>query len=120
MTEEQLPGSAQEQLPGSAAYDRESEVAALLDADETVMGDVWRRLRRGSTPAQVAAEDGITQGPIYSFINLHNALLHGTVSPSPSVARASPVASANGSRPSRSATTSVKRLSNKSSCSTRL
>jgi hypothetical protein len=87
MTEEQLPGSPEEQPPGSAAFDRESEVGALLDADETVMGDVWRRLRAGSTPAEVAAEDGITQGPIYSFINLHNALLHGTVSPSPSVAR---------------------------------
>lgn len=73
--------------PSPFAFDRESEVAALLEADDTAAGDVWRRVRAGSTPQQIAEEDGITAGPIYSFINLHNALLHGTVSSSPSVAR---------------------------------
>jgi hypothetical protein len=69
-----------------SVFDRESEVAALLEVDDTVAGDVWRRLRGGSTPQQIAEEDGITVGPVYSFINLHNALLQGTVSSAPSVA----------------------------------
>lgn len=73
--------------PSPISFDRESEVAALLEADDTAAGNVWRRVRAGSTPQQIADEDGITAGPIYSFINLHNALLHGTVSSSPSVAR---------------------------------
>ena len=68
-------------------FDRESEVSALWEADETTAGDVWRRLNRGETPQQIAEEDGITVDPTYSFINLHNALLDGTVSSSPSVAR---------------------------------
>jgi hypothetical protein len=72
---------------GSSAFDRESEVASLLDADDTAAGDVWRRLRAGRTPQQIADEDGITVGPVYRFINLHDALQHGTVSSSPSVAR---------------------------------
>ena len=68
-------------------FDRRLEVSALLEADETAAGDVWRRLKGGKTPQQIAEEDGITVGPIYSFINLHNALLEGTVSSAPSVAR---------------------------------
>jgi hypothetical protein len=77
----------EEPSSGLLAFDREAEVAALLDADETVAGDVWRRLRAGSTPQQIAVEDNVTVGPVRSFISLHNALLNGTVSPSPSVAR---------------------------------
>ncbi|HLI58630.1 MAG TPA: hypothetical protein VKV21_03090 [Solirubrobacteraceae bacterium] len=81
-----LPMAGSE-LHEAAEFDRRAEVSALLDADETTAGDVWRRLRAGSTPQQIAEEDGNTLGPIYSFINLHNALLDGTVSPSPSVAK---------------------------------
>lgn len=77
----------EEDGPSSSGFDRRSEVSALLDADDTAAGDVWRRLRGGATPQQIAEEDGITVGPVYSFINLHNALLEGTVSSAPSVAR---------------------------------
>jgi hypothetical protein len=73
--------------PEFGGFDRRSEVSALLEADETAAGDVWRRVRDGKTPQQIAEEDGITSGPVYSFINLHNALLEGTVSASPTVAR---------------------------------
>ena len=73
--------------PELGGFDRRSEVSALLDADETTAGDVWRRLKAGKTQQQIAEEDGITVGPVYSFINLHNALLDGTVSASPTVAR---------------------------------
>jgi hypothetical protein len=73
--------------PELGGFDRRSEVSALLDADETTAGDVWRRLKAGKTQQQIAEEDGITVGPVYSFINLHNALVEGTVSSSPSVAR---------------------------------
>lgn len=62
-------------------------MSELWEADETTAGDVWRRLNAGQNAQQIAAEDGITVGPVYSFMNLHNALLDGTVSSSPSVAR---------------------------------
>jgi len=73
--------------PELGGFDRRSEVSSLLDADGTTAGDVWRRLSAGKTLQQIAEEDGITIGPVYGFINLHNALLEGTVSSSPSVAR---------------------------------
>jgi transcriptional regulator with XRE-family HTH domain len=69
------------------AFEREAEVSALWAADETTAGDIWRRLKDGKTQQQIAEEDGITVGPVYSAINLHNALLTGAVSPSPTVAR---------------------------------
>ena len=69
-------------------FDRRAELSALWDVDDSTAGDVWRRLRAGGTAQQIAQEDGITQGPIYSAINLQNALLEGTVSPSPTVAKA--------------------------------
>src|ERR1019366_6712725 len=74
----------EDEAPEVGGFDRPSEVSALSDADETTAGDVWRRLKAGKTPQQIAEEDGITVGPVYSFINLHN---EGTVSSSPSVAR---------------------------------
>ena len=77
----------EDEAPELGGFDRRSEVSALLVADETTAGDVWRRLKAGKTPQQIAEEDGITLGPVYSFINLHNALLEGTVSSLPSVAR---------------------------------
>ena len=76
-----------DEAPEHGGIDRRSEVSARLDADETAAGDVWRRVKAGKTAHQIAEEDGITLGPVYSFINLHNALLDGTVSSSPSVAR---------------------------------
>jgi hypothetical protein len=78
----------EESTPSVPGYDREAEVSALWDADETTTGDIWRRLKEGKTQQQIAEEDGITIGPVYSAMNLHNALLTGTVSPSPTVARA--------------------------------
>lgn len=68
-------------------FDRRTEVASLLDDDEGNIGDAWRRLKAGETPQQVAESWGVTVGPVYSFINLQNALLDGTVSSGPSVAR---------------------------------
>lgn len=68
-------------------YDRVKEIGALLEADQTTLGDVWRRRQEGKTPEQIAEEDGNTVGPAYSYFNLQNALLNGTVSQAPSVAR---------------------------------
>jgi hypothetical protein len=79
---------SEEEPPEPVAFDRRAEVSVLWDEDDSIVGDVWRRLRAGGTAQQIAAEDGITQGPIYSAINLQNALLEGTVSPSPTVAKA--------------------------------
>ena len=76
------------ETPGSPeGFDRRAEVAALLEQDDTALGDVWRRLRDGATPQQVADEDEITLGPVYSFTGLQAALMDGTVSKAPTVAR---------------------------------
>lgn len=72
---------------GETVYDRVSEVSDLLEADQTALGDVWRRRQAGKTPEQIAEEDGNTVGPAYSYFNLQNALLSGTVSQAPTVAR---------------------------------
>lgn len=72
---------------GEVEFDRNTEIAAVLEADETTLGDIWRRRRAGKTPEQIAEEDGNTVGPAYSYFNLQNALLTGTVSQAPSVAR---------------------------------
>lgn len=85
--EDHSPEPAELQVPEPFEFDRRSEVAALWDVDETAAGDVWRRVKEGKTPQEIADADGITVGPIYSSTNLHKALLEGTVSSSPSVAR---------------------------------
>lgn len=72
---------------GEPEYERVTEIAELLEADQTTLGDVWRRRQAGKTPEQIAEEDGNTVGPAYSYFNLQNALLNGTVSQAPSVAR---------------------------------
>jgi hypothetical protein len=64
----------EETMPSVPEYDREAEVSALWDADESTAGDIWRRLKEGKTQQQIAEEDGITIGPVYSAMNLHNAL----------------------------------------------
>ena len=56
--------------PELGGLDRWSEVSALLDADDTNMGEAWRRLKAGETPQQIEEEWGVTLGPVYSFINL--------------------------------------------------
>jgi hypothetical protein len=76
----------EDEVPEPGGFDRRSEVSALLDADDGHIGDSWRRLKAGETPQQIADEWGVTTGPVYSFINLQNALLNGTVSSGPSVA----------------------------------
>ncbi|OAI38777.1 hypothetical protein AYO39_03490 [Actinobacteria bacterium SCGC AG-212-D09] len=76
-----------DEAPELGGFDRRSEVSALLDADDGNIGDVWRRLHAGATPQQIAEDWGFTVSPIYKFISLQNALLDGTVSSSPSVAR---------------------------------
>lgn len=79
-----IEGEARER----GGFDRRAEVSALWDADEGNAGDVWRRLKAGETPQQIAEDWGVaTVSPVYNFINLHNALLEGTVSSAPSVAR---------------------------------
>lgn len=70
-----------------SGHDRRAEVDALLEADETVLGTVWRSLQQGKTVAEIADEEGTTQGPVYSNRGLINALLDGTVTNSPFVAR---------------------------------
>ncbi len=62
-------------------------MSVLLEQDDTALGDVWRRIQAGKTPQEVADEDGNTLGPVYSFTSLASALLDGTVSSAPTVAR---------------------------------
>lgn len=71
----------------SSGFDRRAEVSELLGNDDTALGEVWRRLQAGKTTQEVAEEDGNTLGPVYSAQTLASALLDGTVSSAPSVAR---------------------------------
>lgn len=92
MSEERAPDSsgASRNVVGfrfTEGFDRRAEVSVLLEQDETQLGDVWRRIRAGKTPLQVAEEDGNTVGPVYSFMNLASTLQDGTVSSAPTVAR---------------------------------
>jgi T5orf172 domain len=70
-----------------AGFDRQAEVSTLLAEDDTALGDVSRRLRAGLTPQQVADEDRTTLGPVYSVKALESALMDGTVSTGPTVAK---------------------------------
>jgi len=68
-------------------FDRRAEVEALWEADETWTGQVFRQVKSGKSVKEMAAEWGITRGPVYGSIALFNALIDGTVSPHPTVAR---------------------------------
>lgn len=66
--------------------DRASEVESLLEADDTGLGEVWRRDRDGLSVQAIADESGTTTGPVYAQLRLIRALRDGELSTSPSVA----------------------------------
>ncbi|MBF6620139.1 MAG: hypothetical protein ITG02_07895 [Patulibacter sp.] len=61
------------------SLDRAAEVEALLAADETFLGSVWREIRAGKTAAELADEWEITTGPIYSNLGTAATLREGRI-----------------------------------------
>lgn len=69
-------------------FDRRPEIEALLAADETVLGNVWRYRQEGLTPKQMAEREGTaTVGFVYNYNDLLAVLHDGKVPESPSMAQ---------------------------------
>jgi hypothetical protein len=69
-------------------FDRRPEVEALLAADETVLGNVWRYRQEGLTAREMAERDGVpTTGWVSNYNSLIYALLEGRIPESPSLAQ---------------------------------
>jgi hypothetical protein len=63
------------------------ELVALLEADGSRLGEVYRGQQRGLSAAQIAAELGVaTPGFVYNYSAIARALLEGAVPSSPSFA----------------------------------
>jgi hypothetical protein len=70
------------------SYDRTVEVEALLDADETTLGRVWRYLREGLTAKEMAEREGLpTTGWVSNYNSLIAVLRDGRVPDGPSLAQ---------------------------------
>lgn len=64
------------------------ELERALDADSSLLGEVFRSLRDGMTPDQIqAARGAATTGFVWSYQRAHTALLDGDLPTAPSVAR---------------------------------
>jgi len=72
---------------GTHLFDRVAEVEALLEADETVLGEVWRESRAGKSPSELAEQWELTKGPIYSALGTAKTLLEGRVPNGPTKAK---------------------------------
>jgi hypothetical protein len=68
------------------SYDRKTEIKALLDADDTALGDIWRQMQDGSSIEQIANERGAQISVIYAFQRTIRILLEGEVPERPFVA----------------------------------
>lgn len=66
--------------------DRKTEVKALLDADDTALGDIWRQIQKGLSVEQIARERGVHTGVIYAFPRTIRGLLDGEIPEKPFVA----------------------------------
>jgi hypothetical protein len=68
-------------------YDRKAEVEALLDADDTRIGETFRGDRAGLSPAQQAEQAGVgTQAYVYNNRKVILALTEGKIPERPSFA----------------------------------
>lgn len=68
-------------------YDRRAEVEAILMADETLLGRVYRHDLQGRTPAEIAAAEGNENvGFVYNYRTQLRALLDGEIPTSPNIA----------------------------------
>lgn len=70
-------------------FNRTEEVIALLNADDTALGNVWRYTQEGLTPKEMADRDGInTLGWVSNYRSLIAVLLEGHIPDGPSLALA--------------------------------
>jgi hypothetical protein len=73
-------------MDSAASFDRRAEVKALLDADDTALGDIWRQMQKNLSVEQIAHERGVQAGVIYAFQRTIRVLLDGEVPEKPFVA----------------------------------
>lgn len=65
-----------------------AELAALIEADQSRLGDVYRMTARGLTPPQIAQELGVdSSGFVSNNRSIAKALVEGTMPSGPSVAK---------------------------------
>ncbi len=66
-----------------------SEIEALLVADRTALGDIWRRTQAGETPEQIQAARGAAfPNFVWSYLRTARALIDGDLPTAPTVALA--------------------------------
>lgn len=71
-----------------AAFDRRSEVEALLEVDQSLLGRVYRYEREGLTPQQMGEEEGFaTFSFAYKYVTFIKGLTTGHVPTSPTVSK---------------------------------
>lgn len=64
-----------------------AEFEAILTADETALGDVWRRTQAGETPDEIRLAHGAGRtGFVWSYLRTARALVDGDLPTAPSVA----------------------------------
>lgn len=77
--------------PGAPAswssFDRAAEVNLLLEADESLIGTIYRHQSKGMANQQIATVEGSDPATVHAYIKLIEALETGTVANAPSVAR---------------------------------
>lgn len=72
----------------SSAFDRRTEVEALLEADESLLGRVYRYDRDGLTPQQMGEEERFaTFSFAYKYLAFIRGLITGEVPTSPTVSK---------------------------------
>lgn len=70
------------------AFDRRSEVETLLEADQSLLGRVYRYEREGLTPQQMGEEEGFaTFSFAYKYLTFIRGLTTGHVPTSPTVSK---------------------------------
>jgi hypothetical protein len=87
MTDDLTMAESSDPTP-AASYDREAAVRAILDADDSLMGRVYRFERDGKTPQEIADAEG-NQGPafVYNYRLQINSIISGDVPESAWAAR---------------------------------
>ena len=69
-------------------YDRKAEVCAILEADDSLLGRVWRGDQEGMTPEDHAQAAGVkSAGFVYNYRRTIQALIDGNPPTSPSISQ---------------------------------
>jgi hypothetical protein len=80
-------GTASAGSASAPAPEVRAEIEAFLEADQSALGDVYRRLKAGETPEQIQAARGTQRRTfVWSYQRIIRALLNGDLPDAPTVA----------------------------------